>query len=168
MTKQIVRTLMLVLVGFCTSMALAEDKADDVFLDEGDGDFDAVPAVPAGKAETAQPAVPAPAQPTAKVKKESAPKAKPAAVEAKKEAPAPAKPPAQKAKPAKSAEKKSAGIFVTTKSECPMHRAPASDSELMLTVKASKKLWVEEVDQEWVKGFNKAGEAGYISRECLI
>jgi hypothetical protein len=59
------------------------------------------------------------------------------------------------------------GMFVVTKSACPMTREPASDSAQMIVVKPSHKIWVENVDPNWVKGFNKAGEAGYISRDCV-
>jgi hypothetical protein len=48
-----------------------------------------------------------------------------------------------------------------------MTREPASDSAQMIVVKPSHKIWVENVDPNWVKGFNKAGEAGYISRDCV-
>jgi hypothetical protein len=62
---------------------------------------------------------------------------------------------------------KSSGKFVVTKSECKMMRSPASEGEPMIVVKAEKKIWVENVDQKWVKGFNKAGDAGFIAKDCV-
>jgi hypothetical protein len=62
---------------------------------------------------------------------------------------------------------KSSGKFVVTKSECKMMRSPASEGEPMIVVKAEKKIWVENVDQNWVKGFNKAGDAGFIAKDCV-
>ena len=63
--------------------------------------------------------------------------------------------------------KKEAGIYVVTNGPCTMNRAPASESEAMITVKPSKKIWVQEVDDKWLRAFNKAGEAGYIARDCV-
>jgi hypothetical protein len=60
------------------------------------------------------------------------------------------------------------GQFVTTKEACAMLREPASDEgDKVGTTKANRKIWVENVDENWVKGFNKAGEAGFIKRDCV-
>ena len=59
------------------------------------------------------------------------------------------------------------GMFANTKENCPMLREPASESEKMITVKADRKIWVEEVDGSWVRAFNKAGEPGYVSKDCF-
>ncbi len=67
----------------------------------------------------------------------------------------------------KAKSKKADGMFVVTQGPCKMSREPASDSEAIITVKASRKIWVENVDDSWVKGFNKAGTPGYISRDCV-
>jgi outer membrane biosynthesis protein TonB len=163
--------------------ASAHGADDDVFLDEGNGDFDQMPIAPAQQpvAEQQEPAPPvpeqAPSEPVpmlaeepatmpgmeqpsteeAPVKKSSPKKEKKAKV-ARSEAPAP-----KKTKSASSG----GGKFVVTKDACPMMRSPASTAETMLTVKPSKKIWVEQAEDGWVKGFNKAGEAGYISTDCV-
>ena len=59
------------------------------------------------------------------------------------------------------------GMFANTKQACPMLREPASESAKMITVKADRKIWVEEVDGSWVRAFNKAGEPGYVSKDCF-
>jgi hypothetical protein len=223
------------LLILASTFAVASARAnDDVFLDEGDGDFDSVPALPkpakgsaakpakneskSKKAAAAKPApqkapasvaapqaveVPEPERveippaadeapvaeaqpaddlPTAEVVGESTHKkvvddtpAQQNVTEqsAPQEEPKKAAPPKKQAKQAKApAKKKSAmklaqGVFVTTKEPCPMTREPASESAQMITVKAQKRIWVEEVDESWVRAFNKAGEPGYISRECV-
>ena len=215
---------------------------DDVFVDEGDGDFDTTPIPPQAAQKpaakkTAPKAAPQPAQetaeqpqaapqgsyaageetiippPMASAKKQEKEKEKPvlskptsAKAEQKKmepefkpaqeqptqaqvppsvnqedlfpkndEQPAPAAkktaeagfmPPGKKAARGP-ASKYAKGAYVTTKGACKMHREPASDSPSMLTVKAAKKIWVEKVDDTWVRGFNKAGEGGYISKDCV-
>lgn len=156
------------------SVARAESQ-DDVFLDEGDGDFGAIPIPDAQPVETPSADAstvgsdPLLAEPT-----EATESTEPAASES---APAPeSKPAPKKAKVAKAkksshkvAQHKSSGhgLFMTTKDSCPMMREPASTGDQMITVKASKKIWVEEVDDSWVRGFNKAGEPGYLSRDCF-
>lgn len=160
---------------------------DDVFMDEGDGDFGQAPvasepaSAPAAQADanivdtpaipplvddqlestssapTEDPAAPAAVTPKEKKSKKKSSKKKSdkvAVVDSVPAAPAPA-PVAAK------------GSFVTTKEACPMMRTPASTGETMLTVKASKKIWVEQAGDGWVKGWNKAGEPGYISKECV-
>jgi cytoskeletal protein RodZ len=193
-------TLVMAAVAVLTVMTLARTAfaADDVFMDEGDGDFDSMPAqapapvaqVPA-KENTAVPkiAAPRPAAPELDSSDQiplltddsSQPAATPAPTEDP-SAPAAAEPKAKKAsKKKKAAAKKaaatassderpaakSAGSFVTTKEACPMMRSPASTGETMLTVKASKKIWVEDAGEGWVKAYNKAGEPGYVSKECV-
>ncbi|HVK60584.1 MAG TPA: hypothetical protein VM432_03495, partial [Bdellovibrionales bacterium] len=80
----------------------------------------------------------------------------------KKKAAAPAAPKAKAAKAAKAGK----GKFVVTKAACPAVREPAS-SDQVFTTGASRKIWVEEVDANWVRGYNKAGEPGYISTDCV-
>lgn len=160
---------------------------DDVFMDEGDGDFDAVPTAPAAEPQVKVDKAPAPraadpvvepAQDVPMLSDDSAAPA-PAAPTEDPAAPVAAQPKEKKAKK-KKAEKKAAktaaaapaasgsgGSFVVTKEACPMMRSPASTGETMLTVKASKKIWVEDAGEGWVKGFNKAGEPGYISKDCV-
>jgi hypothetical protein len=183
-------TLVFAAAAILSTMSIARtafaEGASDVFLDEGDGDFDAMPA-------------PAPeeAQKSVEVKKAPEPRpavqedvqldempmlvdesAQPAATPAPTEDPAQpteAKPKKEK-KPAKKKKAtastdgtsvKAAGQFVTTKDACPMMRSPASTGETMLTVKAQKKIWVEDAGDGWVKAFNKAGEPGYVSKDCV-
>lgn len=190
-------------------------KGDEVFLDEGDGDFESVPILPGGapalKVEKRADAAPSvESVPKKESKKESKKEAKKAASKeakksAAKEKPAPApapeaepapsvpvavsepapapvgaepvmdqqpndnKPPKSKrpGKPTKSAKKRDPGIFVTTKEACPAKRAPASEAEPVFSVKAARKIWVEQVDEKWVRAYNKAGEPGYVSRDCV-
>jgi hypothetical protein len=59
------------------------------------------------------------------------------------------------------------GLFVVTKEACAMTSEPAADGTVMLTVKSSKKIWVENVDDNFVRAFNKAGDPGYISKDCV-
>lgn len=170
-------------LGFA-KVAHAADN-DDVFMDEGDGDFDAPPvaAPPAAKKEVKVEKAPAPrpAAPPVEAKEEvptltddAAPTIVPPTEDP--SAPAAAAPKEKKASKKKSEKKASktasapvatGGSFVTTKEACPMMRTPASTGETMFTVKASKKIWVEDAGDGWVKGFNKAGEPGYLSKECL-
>lgn len=72
----------------------------------------------------------------------------------------------QAAKKAK-AGKGDAGIFVTTKAVCPIRREPASESQPISKTRATRKIWVQKVDEQWVRAFVKSGEAGYISTDCL-
>lgn len=162
----------------------ARGADDDVFLDEGNGDFDAMPLnEPAPVAEEQPPAPPSPGQQEEPMPlltedaggmpgmeeapvEQSAPVQK--ASKPKKEKVVKAEPKAPKASPKKVAKASSGkGSFVTTKDACPMLREPASTSETMLTVKPARKIWVEQAETGWVKGFNKAGEAGYISQDCV-
>ncbi len=168
--------------------------ADDVFMDEGDGDFDAAPTI---KSETEK--APAPVEAPKAVVTEPRPALEPAVTDttevptlvddqAAPAAPAPTDDPAapvasepkekkakkksSKKKLEKTAHHKSKvlgpnGGFVVTKEACPMMRTPASTGETMLTVKPSRKIWVEQAGDEWVKGWNKAGEPGYISKDCV-
>jgi hypothetical protein len=201
----------------------AAGSGDDVFLDEGDGDFGAPPGTPsaspkggaAAKAPGAEPSSPvadavpltppastaatapadvtAPATATAEEPPGNALGAseEPAAPSA--ETPtAPSEPAAPKksshsAKQASHAHKEKTkhehghetsgkaaktsssgkGTFMTTKDSCPMMREPASDGAPMIVVKPARKIWVEKVDKDWVRGFNKAGEPGYLSKDCF-
>lgn len=151
------------------SIARAQSP-DDVFLDEGDGDFGSIP-IP-GTETTSNPEPPSSfsddsliAEPSASESSSDsndyeAPKAKPSKKVkiAKQPAPAPVR---------KTVKNSGGGRFMTTKDSCQMRREPASEGETMITVKPYKKIWVEEVDQGWVRGFNKAGEPGYLNRDCF-
>jgi hypothetical protein len=184
-------TLVFAAAAVLSTMSIARtafaEGASDVFMDEGDGDFDSMPAPPAAEEPKAD--VPKVAEPRPAVKEEpqqdempmlvddgAAPAATPAPTEDPAQ-PAEAKPKKEK-KPAAAKKKKAtaakdgtsvkaAGQFVTTKDACPMMRSPASTGETMLTVKASKKIWVEDAGDGWVKAFNKAGEPGYVSKDCV-
>ena len=148
------------IVGSTTSFALhalSADKADRVFIDEGDGDFDSMP-------------IPPPTQ------LQGVPKAAPTQV-AVKPAPVVVKPViAKSSKPMKSRGssiaakivRKDPGVYVMTREACPMTREPASESARMITVKPAKKLWVEKVEGgKWFRAYNKAGEPGYIDGNCV-
>ena len=206
----------LIILSTLTLARTAFAAGDDVFMDEGDGDFDSMPAPPTAATEApakkesvavkkveapreqavevpaaAEPmpmlaedpaATPAPAAPddsakpvepkkkkSAKKKKEKVAEAAapvedvaggsaPMSTDTSSEAAAPA--------PTKHKASKGGGMFVTTKEACPMMRSPTTTGESMLTVKASKKIWVEDAGDGWVKAFNKAGEPGYVSKDC--
>ncbi len=151
---------------------------EDVFVDEGDGDFDAVPPMPdasPGNSAQSAPAAPVEEPPTASAIDEAfeevppasepvaAPKKKAPVVKA---APAKSAPKASTKSAAKSSAKPGKGKFVVTKEACKALREPASE-ETLFTTGASRKIWVEIVDEQWVRGFNKAGEPGYISTDCV-
>ena len=158
-------SLLATTVTFVPTHAFAEDE--DVFIDEGDGDFDVMPIPPPEQAAQEKPApkkeakkavVQAPAETDEELADE-------AAQVAREEVP----PPPQKAK--KVAAKKAApaggkGLFVRTTDSCPMFRSPASEGEQMFVVKASKKIWVERAGDGWYNGWDKNGNEGYISADC--
>jgi len=78
---------------------------------------------------------------------------------------------AAKNKLAKNRSKKSRGVaskegFRLLKADCEMHESPSSDSPVLLTVKGSRKLWVENQGDGWLKGFRKSGH-GYMSEDCF-
>ena len=199
-------------VSFAAAAAAA---GNDVFLDEGDGDFDPAPslnassteAVPgaSGKkdaakalspskqaaatlpdADTSSPSGVTGAPPGASTG-ESTEDSAASALSTTTEPPAPTvvpqeeAPPAPEPQPKKSSHSKhaakekkskaskvaSGGKFMTTKDSCPMMREPASEGSPMIVVKPSRRIWVELVDENWVRGFNKAGEPGYLSKECF-
>jgi hypothetical protein len=211
MTKtwtQRIAALMFALAIVVSTSVFAED---DVFVDEGDGDFDTMPVAPQAEEKKAEPTAPvaqkaAPAPEMSAVEEELAtptiveekttdapalsnedlfndedPAAKPVAQEekpapVKKAAPAKekkvaAKAPAKKEKkvakhsPTK-AFKKGKGYFAWTADVCKMVRSPASTKGLGET-RASKKIWVEDVDSKWVKVWNKDGKEAFLSRDCL-
>ena len=201
--SKIAATLALAVVAVAVLMVMTLARTafagDDVFMDEGDGDFDSVPAASAAapiaqapmKKETAVPKAPASrpatppvdqteeipvltddsAQPVAAPAPTEDPSAPAAADSKSKKAAKKKKSPAKKAAASalndSAPAAKAAGSFVTTKEACPMMRSPASTGETMLTVKASKKIWVEDAGDEWVKAYNKAGEPGYVAKDCV-
>jgi hypothetical protein len=144
--------------------------ADDLATPGSLDDLEAAAGLPA-ETPVAAPTAPVEATNEAPIQMaapEEAPMMAPAA--APEEAPAATpKKEAKKAKVAKASKKSSGakGKFANTKTECPLLREPASESETMVTVKAPRKIWVEEVDASWVRAFNKAGEPGYVSTECF-
>jgi hypothetical protein len=184
-------TLVFAAVAILSTMSIARTAfaaGDDVFMDEGDGDFDSMPApapqdeAPAQQEDASVPKIaePRPAAPAVEDSEEipmltddsAAPAATPAPTEdsAQPEAAKPKKH-TKKKTATKSASNdggfKAAGQFVVTKDACPMMRSPASTGETMLTVKAAKKIWVEDAGDGWVRAFNKAGEPGYVSKDCV-
>jgi len=179
-----VSVFLLMLVSFPVVQVHA--TTDNVFVDENDGDFDAYSIYPEytviddpeegtkvievkrgtkelPKVTHEEPKV-AHEEPKAVQEESKAPPAKAAEPVKQVEKPKKPKPVAEKKTRTKST---GAGLFVRTKEPCPMLREPASDSPAMLTVKASRKIWVQEVDEDWVRAFNKAGEPGYLQRDCL-
>ena len=164
----VIRSLILVLILTLGFKSFAED---DVFLDEGDGDL-AIESLgdssdPVGNPEASNPAA---AKPTEDLKipaESSAPEV------VKAQTAEPAKPKVTQKiekkkvqKNSKSAQK-SKGHFGVTKGECPMHRSPASTSGKMLVVRSEKKVWVEDVNGKWVRGYDKDGKPGYLSKTCF-
>jgi len=187
-------TLFFMILGIVSIITLVRtahaEGTDDVFMDEGDGDFDAAPSAKKAPKLAVEPA------------KEAAPVAAPVIVDTPEApllvddqaTPAAASPTDDPAAPAAAAPKEkrakkkalkkkraektashtedsgpaaTGGSFVVTKEACPMMRTPASTGEPMLTIKPSKKIWVEQAGDGWVKGWNKAGEAGYIAKACV-
>ncbi len=182
---------------------------DDVFVDEGDGDFDtSMPAPAKTEEKKTEPAAPVaqkaePAPDMSVVEEELA---TPTIVEEKTDAPVPTnedifadeepetKPVVKEDKPVKKAvekkvatkkvvekkvakaapkakkvakaSKKGKGYFAWTADTCKLQRAPASTKSLGETA-ASKKIWVEDYDEKFVKVWNKAGEEAFLARECL-
>lgn len=181
MLKKFVFAFVMATIGALgsTLIATAAQTADDVFIDEGDGDFEVsdLP-VPTQSAENPPPPPVANdeyadmlSEPPALEEPEKKPEMKPA----QKSAPASVKKAVVKAEMPKVKQKKQAskpvnggkGRFMTTKSPCPLLRQPASESEPLVGIKAPRKIWIEEVDSDWVRAFNSAGEPGYVSRECF-
>lgn len=177
MFKRLMLATMTVVFSAAVTVWAADD---DVFIDEGDGDFDAMPLAPTAEEKPVEPEKkaedllpePAPVQATAPGAGDLFEQQEPSAP------PQPEKAPAKKAKAAKlpskpaKAAKVAKGVgakgkFVMTKDACPLMREPASTSEPIAKTVPSRKIWVEQVDAEWVRGWNKAGEPGYISSECV-
>lgn len=182
------KTLFLTLIAALTlaapiHQAFAED--DDVFLDDG-GTIDEPPgagvALPETAAEDAAPVLSAPGGAATATKSagddgfgspfdsdenaggdEDAAPAKPAKAKKAKAAKT-----AKADKPAASKTRKPASKegFRTLKADCPMHESASGDSAVLITVKGDRKLWIEDHDANWVKGFRKNGH-GYMSRDCF-
>lgn len=185
MSRLLVIAMFMALSTMPLAAVTAHAQEDDVFRDEGSGDFEMPPMPPTAaepeaptakpekatkkdkkvagpKAKTPEPAPEAPTEPPvmAETDESHVPQPEPEAEE-------PAKPAKRASKAVAKSGKKAAGSFVTTREACPMLREPASEAPKLSTTGTNKKIWVEDVDQEWVRAFNKAGEAGYIKRDCV-
>jgi len=171
---------MALLAGFAGgSFAEVENKDDAVFLDEGDGDFDPVPSLESPKAKAEVKAeVKADSPSTEKASDKIAEPAKTAAPEVQPDSKAESAPVERaghnpkvgKKAPAvreKELAKGDAGIYVTTKAVCPIRREPAGESEVIAKTKVPRKLWVQKVDEKWVRAYVKSGDPGYISTDCF-
>lgn len=148
------------------------DMSDDLFMDEGEGDFamDPIPVDSTAEVPSViedEPVVQTESAPTETVVEKPVEKAveKRAAKKVVKPAEKPVK--KQAIAPAVKKAVAAAGRFETTKEACPMLREPASGGSQMLVVRESRKIWVEEVDQNWVRAFDRHGDAGYLSRDCF-
>ena len=168
---------------------------EEVFLDEGDGDFATVPKTASAEKNVETKTAQAEQKPETDFKKTEAeagadpetlapkPEAKKAtATHAQKSAPATkpvaAKAPTPTAKVAKASTNTSArkpasvsaatgvGGFVETTRSCPMLRAPASTDEPVSFTKFPRKVWSEKMPDGWFKVFAKSGEAAYIAPDC--
>lgn len=195
--------LVLVVLSAATVAVIPRAYAagDDVFMDDGEGDFDSVPvpssapkkgstthqadAAPAPSSAVgdeasavmsgdAAPAVEAPtvaheAAPdmSTPVVEDSAPVAPEALPKTNHKSSKASHQAAHSTPHKKASSKVAAGKFLMTKDSCEMHREPASESAKMITVKASRKIWTEDVDSNWVRAYNKTGEPGFISKDCF-
>lgn len=154
------------------------EEVDDVFLDDGgmideppmdttaqDSDYDSEPVSEQPLAQDPSPDEPAEAeafevpQPVVKPSK---------AVKPTKLVKAPKVEKNSKKKVTKAGGRKTASKegFRTTAGECRMHKSASSSSPVLITVSASKKIWVEDHNDGWVKAFRKSGH-GYLSRKCF-
>lgn len=165
----------------------AAESSDDVFLDEGDSDFDPLPIPSAderavdGFAETPSAEEPdSKSQVSAKKEKQETFETpmqrelfsdEPVAEGLHKDKTSEDTKSARTSKKEAAAKNKrgaaSAGQFLVTKTSCPMLKDPKEGSQAMLTVSPGRKLWVENAETGWVRGFNRAGEPGYINRNCF-
>ena len=204
--KLVITTLAFILSAATVAViphASAAGTGDDVFMDDGEGDFDSVPvpssapkkggtthqadALPApssavgdeASAVMGGDAAPAPSVEAPTVAHEAAPDmSTPVVEDMAPVAPEAAPKTSHKSSKAshqathstphkKASSKVAAGKFLMTKDSCEMHREPASESAKMITVKASRKIWTEDVDSNWVRAYNKTGEPGFISKDCF-
>lgn len=154
---------------------------DDIFLDEGgdlgDSSADAVPPMPATGDEAAPFGMndTAPAAPTETA---SEPPAQAAKVEKTKkpEKHAEKKKPGKTNKQAKAKVGKSGGKSRSPSSvnganrlvtkDCPMHGQPSADSPVVATIKGNRKIWVEDAQGGWFKGYRKNGH-GFLNKDCF-
>jgi hypothetical protein len=188
------------IVGLSMAMAMAAGgparaqaetpkKSEDVFIDEGDGDFEAVPMAPKKPSATkslnqkvpSEPKMESTPSPTPKVTTsegasvDSAASAESASQSETSEPKESARPEPKAAiearekgkKKKEKVEKAAAGLYVKTKIECPMRKEPNAESEQIATTKAPRRIWVQKVDDHWVKAFTKSGEPGYLNTECF-
>lgn len=144
----------------------ATPASDEIFLDEGDGDFEATPKVVQGDASAANEAKPvaiesAPVKPAA-AKSDVAKKTEAKKTEAKSQVSKNIKPETTPRKPASSA-----GAFIRTTKECPLLSEPSESASQLSSVRAAKKVWSEKVSRNWYKVYVAGGTAAYLSDGCV-
>lgn len=179
------------------NFSFAEDDFGDVFLNEGEGDFDTSPlppdeatsALPSDSGATANtdPWASSPSTPAADNSKDqdspltsdggvaSTPEPEiinPVVDESPNEVAGASEehePSSKKMKhnASHATKKANAGKFAVAKDNCPMMRKPASAGSPMLVVKKSRKVWVENVNSHWLRGYNSSGKPGYLNKSCF-
>jgi cytoskeletal protein RodZ len=149
---------------------------DDVFVDEGEGDFESLPVTstttPANKAEIQDaldvPTVAAPPAPAKSAAKSAAKTEKVSAKSVVKAEPVIA--PVEKVVEVKPAQKvrqpASTGMYVATTKSCPITPAMDATAEPLSFTKFPRKIWVERADGGWYKVHTKSGDTGYLAPEC--
>lgn len=144
------------------SMVYGADQGNDVFVDEGDGDFETMPLPVAERGEVL---------PIKKSNIETTSSRKLEVIKAKQnkqKTVVKQKDVVGAMASVKNRKTQPGGIYVTTNTECPMTRTPASEGEEMIVVKPAKKIWVQKVKGgKWFRAFNKSGEPGYIQSSCV-
>ena len=58
------------------------------------------------------------------------------------------------------------GSMVTLKMDCPMHSLQDSSSDIVLTIKEGKSVWLEIFSSGWRKGYHRNGH-GFLSPHCF-
>lgn len=181
-----------VLTSVGSVSVFAVENVDSVFIDEGDGDFEILPAqktesqgfaqreqadsAEAGKDQSSQAGEDAPksGSPVAASELKRTASKTPkivARVKEKRELMKPARELAAIPKPSVPKEGKpmklAVGLYGIVKDACPMRKEKDQEANVMLTLRVGKRIWVERIDEEWVRGYNKAREPGYIRSTCL-
>lgn len=126
--------------------ALTAKSSDEVYMDDGEE-------MTSDEVEASAVKPPAPA-----VVKPPAAKVKAPSVKAEENKPQQAEPKRKTA---------SVGLFMTTKTSCPLLSEPVEGGQPVLTARPSRKLWVEPVDENWVRAFGRNGEHRYMNRNCF-